>query len=75
LLSRTVEARAWAIEEKGCPVVAVAGVMAAGTGAAAQVARRTKRKRDPATRDNPPHIQSGGQFATQVAMGVDYGRR
>ena len=56
-------------------MVAVAGVMAAGTGAAAQVARRTKRKRDPATRDNPPHVQSGGQYATQVAMGVVYGRR
>ncbi len=35
------------------PVVAAAGVVAAGTGTAAHVARRTKRKRDAATGDNP----------------------
>jgi hypothetical protein len=35
------------------PVVAAAGVVAAGTGAAAHLARRTKRKRDVAARDNP----------------------
>jgi hypothetical protein len=35
------------------PVVAAAGVVAAGTGAVAHVARRTRRKRDAATSDNP----------------------
>lgn len=34
-------------------VVVAAGVVAAGTGAAANVARRTERKRDAAASDNP----------------------